>query len=139
MADAMRYSDAVFAFLIAMVAAAALTPLAARLARRIGAIDFPRARGLSQKPTPKLGGLAIFAGVLVASLIWLPSTITIDMPGGSNVCMTLLANASSVCGAADGIGVAPNEPDGSSVAPASGAIRAGSVDAIAERKLSPLD
>ena len=77
MADAMRYSDAVFAFLIAMVAAAALTPLAARLARRIGAIDFPRARGLSQKPTPKLGGLAIFAGVLVASLIWLPSTITL--------------------------------------------------------------
>ena len=77
MADAMRYSDAVFAFLIAMVAAAALPPLAARLARRIGAIDFPRARGLSQKPTPKLGGLAIFAGVLVASLIWLPSTITL--------------------------------------------------------------
>jgi UDP-GlcNAc:undecaprenyl-phosphate GlcNAc-1-phosphate transferase len=75
MRDAMRYSDAVFAFLVATVVAAALTPLAARLARRIGAIDFPRARGLSQQPTPKLGGLAILVGVLVAASIWLPATI----------------------------------------------------------------
>jgi UDP-GlcNAc:undecaprenyl-phosphate GlcNAc-1-phosphate transferase len=71
----MRYWDAVFAFLVAMAVAAALTPFAARFARRIGAIDFPRARGLSQKPTPRLGGLAILAGALVASLIWLPATI----------------------------------------------------------------
>ena len=34
-ADAMRYSDAVFAFLVAMAVAAALTPVAARLARRV--------------------------------------------------------------------------------------------------------
>ncbi len=72
---AMRYWDAVFAFLVATAVAAVLTPLAARFARRIGAIDFPRARGLSQRPTPKLGGLAILAGVLLASLIWLPGTI----------------------------------------------------------------
>jgi UDP-GlcNAc:undecaprenyl-phosphate/decaprenyl-phosphate GlcNAc-1-phosphate transferase len=71
----MRYSDAVFAFLVAVGVAALLTPVAARLARQVGAIDFPRARGLSEKPTPKLGGLAIFGGVLVASLIWLPATM----------------------------------------------------------------
>jgi UDP-GlcNAc:undecaprenyl-phosphate/decaprenyl-phosphate GlcNAc-1-phosphate transferase len=71
----MRYWDAVFAFLVAMAIAALLTPLAARFARRIGAIDFPRARGLAQKPTPRLGGLAILLGVLVAALIWLPATI----------------------------------------------------------------
>jgi UDP-GlcNAc:undecaprenyl-phosphate GlcNAc-1-phosphate transferase len=75
MRDAMRYWHAVFAFLVATAVAAMLTPLAARLARRIGAIDFPRARGLSQRPTPKLGGMAIFAGMLVASLIWLPATV----------------------------------------------------------------
>ncbi len=73
----MRYWDAVFAFLVAMAIAALLTPLAARFARRIGAIDFPRARGLSQQPTPRLGGLAILAGVLVAALFWLPATITL--------------------------------------------------------------
>jgi UDP-GlcNAc:undecaprenyl-phosphate GlcNAc-1-phosphate transferase len=71
----MRYWDAVFALLVAMGVAAALTPVAAWLARRLGAIDFPRARGLSQKPTPKLGGLAILAGILVAAIVWLPATI----------------------------------------------------------------
>jgi UDP-GlcNAc:undecaprenyl-phosphate/decaprenyl-phosphate GlcNAc-1-phosphate transferase len=71
----MRYWDAVFAFLVAMAIAALLTPLAARFARRIGAIDFPRARGLSQQATPRLGGLAILIGALVAALFWLPATI----------------------------------------------------------------
>jgi UDP-GlcNAc:undecaprenyl-phosphate GlcNAc-1-phosphate transferase len=71
----MRYWDAVFAFLVAVAVAAVLTPPAARLARAIGAIDFPKARGLSQKPTPRLGGLAILAGVLVAAVVWLPATI----------------------------------------------------------------
>jgi UDP-GlcNAc:undecaprenyl-phosphate GlcNAc-1-phosphate transferase len=71
----MRYWDAVFAFLVAMVVAAALTPLASRLAWRVGSIDFPRARGLSHQPTPKLGGLAILAGALIAALIWVPATI----------------------------------------------------------------
>jgi len=72
---AMPYWHAAFAFVVATAIAAALTPLAARLAVRIGAIDFPRARGLSERPTPKLGGLAILAGALVAALIWVPSTI----------------------------------------------------------------
>jgi UDP-GlcNAc:undecaprenyl-phosphate GlcNAc-1-phosphate transferase len=71
----MTHWDAVFAFLVAMAVAAVLTPLAARFARRIGAIDFPRARGLSERVTPKLGGLAILAGVLVAAALWLPATI----------------------------------------------------------------
>jgi UDP-GlcNAc:undecaprenyl-phosphate/decaprenyl-phosphate GlcNAc-1-phosphate transferase len=64
--------DAVAAGVVAGVIALALTPLAARLARRVGAIDEPRARGLADKPTPTLGGLAIFAGVAVALTIWLP-------------------------------------------------------------------
>ncbi len=80
MAVVMRYWHAVFAFAVAMGISAALTPLAARLARRVGAIDFPRARGLNQKPTPKLGGLAILVGVLVAAAIWLPGTITLRPP-----------------------------------------------------------
>jgi UDP-GlcNAc:undecaprenyl-phosphate GlcNAc-1-phosphate transferase len=89
----MRYWDAVFAFLVAMAVAAALTPVAARFARRIGAIDFPSARGLSQKPTPRLGGLAILAGVLVASAIWLPSTIFLPhvphtLPGSGGIVHT---------------------------------------------------
>ena len=65
--------DALYAFLAAAVLTALLTPLTMRFARAIGAIDEPRERGLSERPTPLLGGLAIFAGALVAGLIWLPS------------------------------------------------------------------
>jgi UDP-GlcNAc:undecaprenyl-phosphate GlcNAc-1-phosphate transferase len=65
--------DALYAFLVAAAITALLTPLTMRIARTVGAIDEPRARGLSEQATPLLGGLAIFAGVLAASLIWLPS------------------------------------------------------------------
>jgi len=64
--------DALYAFLVAAAVTALLTPLTMRIARALGAIDEPRERGLSERPTPLLGGLAIFAGVLVAALIWLP-------------------------------------------------------------------
>jgi len=71
----MRYWDAVLSFLVATAVAAVATPLAARLARRLGAVDHPRERGLAERPTPLLGGLAILAAVLVAGWIWLPPKI----------------------------------------------------------------
>jgi UDP-GlcNAc:undecaprenyl-phosphate GlcNAc-1-phosphate transferase len=64
---------ALYAFLAAAAVTALLTPLTMRLAVAVGAVDEPRRRGLSHRPTPLLGGLAIFAGVLVAMLVWLPS------------------------------------------------------------------
>jgi UDP-GlcNAc:undecaprenyl-phosphate GlcNAc-1-phosphate transferase len=68
----MSHIDALWGFLVAGVIAFATAPLAARLARSIGAIDMPRERGLNDKPTPSLGGLAILAGLLVAGLLFLP-------------------------------------------------------------------
>src|SRR5438477_116647 len=65
--------DAVLAFVTALAVAAVLTPVTMRIARAVGAIDRPRARGLSDRSTPLLGGLAIFAGALVAGLVWLPA------------------------------------------------------------------
>jgi UDP-GlcNAc:undecaprenyl-phosphate/decaprenyl-phosphate GlcNAc-1-phosphate transferase len=65
--------DALYAFLVAAAVTGLLTPLTKRLARAVGAIDEPRERGLSDRPTPLLGGLAIFAGAVVACLIWLPA------------------------------------------------------------------
>jgi UDP-GlcNAc:undecaprenyl-phosphate GlcNAc-1-phosphate transferase len=64
--------DALYAFLVAGGVAALLTPLTMRLAVAIGAVDQPRERGLSERPTPLLGGLAIFAGAFAAGVIWLP-------------------------------------------------------------------
>ncbi len=73
----MTERDAILGFVVAFVVAVALTPLTARLAGRVGAVDQPRERGLSEQPTPLLGGLAILAAVLVASLLLLE-------PGGSD-------------------------------------------------------
>lgn len=64
--------DAVFAFGAAALIALLLVPLAERLARRIGALDRPNERSLHTIPTPKLGGLAILIGVLVAGFLFLP-------------------------------------------------------------------
>src|ERR1044072_2655109 len=64
--------DALFAFLVAGRLALLLPPLTKRLAVRVGAIDEPNERSLHTAPMPKLGGLAILAGALVAGLIWLP-------------------------------------------------------------------
>jgi UDP-GlcNAc:undecaprenyl-phosphate GlcNAc-1-phosphate transferase len=60
-----------FAFAVAAVVAWLLVPLTERLAHRIGAIDIPNERSLHTTPTPKLGGLAILAGVLVSGILWL--------------------------------------------------------------------
>src|ERR1035438_9770047 len=65
--------DALYAFLTAAAVTVGLTPVTMRIARAVGAIDRPRERGLSEYPTPLLGGLAIFAGALVAGLIFLPA------------------------------------------------------------------
>jgi UDP-GlcNAc:undecaprenyl-phosphate/decaprenyl-phosphate GlcNAc-1-phosphate transferase len=67
-------SEALYAFLVAFAAAALLTPPVARLARSIGAVDSLKARGLASEATPLLGGLAIFAGTLIAALLFMPDS-----------------------------------------------------------------
>lgn len=64
----MHVLDALVGFAVACAAVAALTPLTARLAHAIGLVDEPRERGLSSRPMPLLGGLAILAGIVVASV-----------------------------------------------------------------------
>jgi UDP-GlcNAc:undecaprenyl-phosphate GlcNAc-1-phosphate transferase len=74
----MRYPTelhALYAFLVATLVTALTTPLSMRLALRIGAVDRPRDRGLSDQVTPRLGGLAIFAGTFVAGWLWLPDAM----------------------------------------------------------------
>jgi UDP-GlcNAc:undecaprenyl-phosphate GlcNAc-1-phosphate transferase len=67
----MTEADAVYAFLAAFVVTALLTPVTGRLARRVGAVDQPKERGLGAGSTPLLGGLAMLGGVLVASALFL--------------------------------------------------------------------
>ena len=88
--------DAVLAGGAAALTTAALTPLAARLARRVGAVDEPRERGLAQRETPLLGGLAILAGVVLASWLWLPH-------GGTLPAILLGAAVIAAVGAVDDV------------------------------------
>ena len=65
-------TDAILAAGLALTVALLATPVAGRIAWRIGAIDTPRERGLHQTPTPRLGGLAILLAILTASIVFLP-------------------------------------------------------------------
>ena len=81
---------ALYAFLLAGVLAWTLVPLTEKLAWKIGAIDHPRERSLHVVPTPKLGGLAILAGVLVAGALFLPTVAqTRAILGGAAVIAAL--------------------------------------------------
>ncbi|MBR4151224.1 MAG: undecaprenyl/decaprenyl-phosphate alpha-N-acetylglucosaminyl 1-phosphate transferase [Firmicutes bacterium] len=56
----------VLAFVIAAAVTALLTPLCIKIAPKIGAMDIPKdSRRMHNKPIPRFGGIAIFAGVLV--------------------------------------------------------------------------
>lgn len=77
-------------YLLTALALAALvaftsTPAVSVLAYRIGAIDVPKDnRRMHKKPIPRIGGLAIFAGFIVATLIFCeltPELITIYIGG----------------------------------------------------------
>lgn len=66
--------QALTAFAVAATVSFALTPLAARLAFRVGAVAHVSERSLHETDMPSLGGLAILAGLLSGALIFLPSS-----------------------------------------------------------------
>ena len=68
----MTWKDALIAAGAALAVSALTTPLAARLAVAVGAVDQPRPRGLSERPTPLLGGLAMLLAICVGMVVWLP-------------------------------------------------------------------
>ena len=53
------------AFAISMVA----TPFAKKVSEKLGAIDYPKARGMHTKPMPRLGGIAIVIGFMITVLV----------------------------------------------------------------------
>lgn len=55
--------------MLSFAASVGLTPLTRRLARQIGLVDSPKAHKFHRKPTPLMGGLAIYLGFVVALLL----------------------------------------------------------------------
>lgn len=72
-------------FMLAVLVSFMATPLVRKLAFKVGAVDIPNDnRRVHKEPMPHMGGLAIFAGVIAAMLIFLPlnkSTISILLGG----------------------------------------------------------
>jgi UDP-GlcNAc:undecaprenyl-phosphate/decaprenyl-phosphate GlcNAc-1-phosphate transferase len=56
---------------IAFVIVVLLTPAVGGMARLLGAVDRPDERRLNRRPIPRLGGLAIFLGIIVPALAFL--------------------------------------------------------------------
>jgi UDP-GlcNAc:undecaprenyl-phosphate GlcNAc-1-phosphate transferase len=71
-----------------------LTPAVGGMARLLGAVDTPDARRVNRRPIPRLGGLAIFLGILVPALAFL------DLSGESRGVL-LGAAIATVVGAVD--------------------------------------
>ncbi len=60
----------VLAALTALLVTVLLTPLVQKWAVRRGYVDYPGGRRVHTRPTPRAGGLAIYAGFWVAMLLW---------------------------------------------------------------------
>lgn len=61
--------------LLALIVSFLMTPVVRSFAYRVGAIDVPRdERRMHKTPTPRLGGLAIFCGFMVSTLLFVRLT-----------------------------------------------------------------
>ena len=93
--------EVLYGALIAFAIVVLLTPAAGGMARLLGAVDAPGERRINPRPIPRLGGLAIFLGILVPSLIFL------DLSGESRG-VILGAAIATVVGAVDDLrGLSP--------------------------------
>jgi UDP-GlcNAc:undecaprenyl-phosphate GlcNAc-1-phosphate transferase len=79
---------------IAFVVVVLLTPAVGGMARLLGAVDRPDSRRVNRRPIPRLGGLAIFLGIVVPALAFL------DLSGESRGVL-LGAAVATVVGAVD--------------------------------------
>ena len=60
------------AFAVAFGVSLYTTPYSKKLSRKLGAIDYPKARGMHREPIPRMGGFAIIAGFMATMLILIP-------------------------------------------------------------------
>jgi UDP-GlcNAc:undecaprenyl-phosphate GlcNAc-1-phosphate transferase len=62
-------SHLIYAFFASLITVLLVTPFVIKLAFKIGAVDKPNARKVHQRIIPRLGGLAIFIGVIVGYFV----------------------------------------------------------------------
>ncbi len=65
----MTFGILAISFVFAATIVIAVTPLAKRIAQRVDAVDYPSGRRVNTKPVPRLGGIAIAAGIAGSLLV----------------------------------------------------------------------
>jgi UDP-GlcNAc:undecaprenyl-phosphate GlcNAc-1-phosphate transferase len=66
-----NHLEVIYGAALAAAIVVALTPAVAGMARRFGAVDLPDERRVHRIPIPRLGGIALFFGIIVPSLAFL--------------------------------------------------------------------
>lgn len=67
-------------FAAALLTSLAATPLARRIAVKLGAIDKPAGRRVNKVPVPRMGGIAIFCGIAAAFAVQYVGTMLLGWP-----------------------------------------------------------
>ena len=67
-------------FLIGLAVTMLATPLVKRLAVKLNAIDYPSSRRINTVPVPRMGGVAIFCGLIAALIAQYVGTTYFDWP-----------------------------------------------------------
>lgn len=67
-------------FVVSIVATIALTPVARKIAIKFDAIDYPSARRVNMLPIPRMGGIAIFGGMVVALAVMVVGVVAFGWP-----------------------------------------------------------
>jgi UDP-GlcNAc:undecaprenyl-phosphate GlcNAc-1-phosphate transferase len=66
------HPEVLYGAALALVIVILLTPAVGGMARLLGVVDRPEARRLNRRAVPRLGGLALFFGIFVPALAFLP-------------------------------------------------------------------
>ena len=87
------WGDIAIAFLLAFITSFVLVPYTIKLAKKVGAVDYPSDRRVNKRPIPRIGGIAVISGFLL-SAIYLIITMSIEgnlvLDGEENYKMKLL-------------------------------------------------
>ncbi|MCH4084363.1 MAG: undecaprenyl/decaprenyl-phosphate alpha-N-acetylglucosaminyl 1-phosphate transferase [Olsenella sp.] len=67
-------------FLAALFAALLTTPLARRIAWKVNAVDYPDKRRINKVPIPRMGGIAVFLGIVAAFVVQYLGTKFLNWP-----------------------------------------------------------
>ena len=67
----------VLAAAVSLAVAYVMTPQVKRFAESVGAVDMPSARRINDRPVPRMGGIAIFCGFMLAMLLFTEMTVQV--------------------------------------------------------------